>query len=346
MPRTRSVTWAQLKLGVVGIVAMLLVAILVVAVGGTGGFPWQRYPLKTTLADAAGLKSGAVVRLSGKEVGTVTRVEFSGPALEVWMELSRDVRHLVTTASTASVGSLSLLGEPMIDLRAASTGAALEDWAYVRAVGTGAGFSDLTTTANETMADVQTMVADLRAGRGTLGKLFTDDAVYREVNALVTAAGDVARAVRAGRGTLGALTTDRAAYDAMKGAVDNLQTMTARINNGQGAIGRLLNDEAIGRSLANTTASLEQATGRLGRGEGTLGKLMTDEQLYARLTAVSTRMEQIVASLESGQGTVGKLLRDQQLYENMNRAVVELRDLFAEVRKNPKKYLNLKVSIF
>jgi phospholipid/cholesterol/gamma-HCH transport system substrate-binding protein len=50
--------------------------------------------------------------------------------------------------------------------------------------------------------------------------------------------------------------------------------------------------------------------------------------------------------LESGEGTAGQLLRDRQLYENMNGAVLEIRDLVAEIRKDPQRYLRVNVSIF
>jgi hypothetical protein len=40
------------------------------------------------------------------------------------------------------------------------------------------------------------------------------------------------------------------------------------------------------------------------------------------------------------------LLRDKQMYENMNAAVSELRGLLAAIQKDPKKYLNVRVSIF
>ena len=42
----------------------------------------------------------------------------------------------------------------------------------------------------------------------------------------------------------------------------------------------------------------------------------------------------------------GALLQDKQLYENMNTTVSEVRALIAEIRKDPKKYLNVRVSIF
>ena len=59
---------------------------MILAVGGQGGFFWQRYPLKARFADVLGLKPGAVVRLSGKEVGTVTAVEFAGSQVDVTYE--------------------------------------------------------------------------------------------------------------------------------------------------------------------------------------------------------------------------------------------------------------------
>jgi phospholipid/cholesterol/gamma-HCH transport system substrate-binding protein len=57
-------------------------------------------------------------------------------------------------------------------------------------------------------------------------------------------------------------------------------------------------------------------------------------------------VDQLVAGLDAGKGTAGQLLHDQQLYENMNRAATELRDLLAAIRKDPRKYLRVSVSIF
>jgi phospholipid/cholesterol/gamma-HCH transport system substrate-binding protein len=58
------------------------------------------------------------------------------------------------------------------------------------------------------------------------------------------------------------------------------------------------------------------------------------------------RLDTLVTSLNKGDGTAGRLLQDKQLYDNMNSAVLELRGLLTEIKKDPKKYLNVKVSIF
>jgi phospholipid/cholesterol/gamma-HCH transport system substrate-binding protein len=91
---------------------------------------------------------------------------------------------------------------------------------------------------------------------------------------------------------------------------------------------------------------MEAVTGRLSRGEGTAGKLLTDQQLYDRLNSMSSHVDQVMSGLESGRGTAGRLLQDQQLYENMNHAVEELRNLLSDIRKDPRKYLRVNVSIF
>ena len=346
MPRTRSVLWSELKLGVIAIVAIALVVLIIVAIGGQGGFWWQRYPLKTRFETVNGLKNGAVVRLNGKEVGLVTDVQFAGPQIEVSLELSKEVRKLVTTDSIATVGSLSLLGEPIIDVTASATGTPLADWAYVKSGVAGGPFGALTQTATDTMQQANLVLADIRNGRGTLGKFITDDKVYNELDALVTSAAAVTHQLNAGRGTLGGLIKDPAAYNSLKASLDNLNTITTKINNGEGSLGHLLNDQKLGKSLDSMSASAEQITDRINKGDGTLGKLINERQVYDRLNSLMARFDDMAAGLNSGRGTAGKLLQDQALYENMNRTVTELRDLLADIRKDPKKFLNVKVSIF
>ncbi len=84
----------------------------------------------------------------------------------------------------------------------------------------------------------------------------------------------------------------------------------------------------------------------MNRGEGTAGKLLKDQQLYDRFNSISSQVDRLTTDLNQGQGTAGQLLHDKQLYENMNAAASELRGLVADIRKDPKKYLNVRVSIF
>ena len=64
MPRTRSLAWAELKIGVVSIFAIVMATLLIFLLSGVGGFFWQRYGVKTVFANIAGLKTGAPVRVN------------------------------------------------------------------------------------------------------------------------------------------------------------------------------------------------------------------------------------------------------------------------------------------
>lgn len=345
MPRTRSIAWSELKLGVIGIVAAILAVVIILAVGGQGGFFWQRYPLKTTFLDAQGLKPGAVVRLAGKDVGRVKSVEFDNGAIDVSFDVSKNVRPLITDKSLAKIGSVSLLGDSILDIKAARGGSPVADWGYVPSE-EGGMLVNLATSASESLRKAGDLLADARAGKGTVGKLFTDDQLYRDLQHFVASASDVADKLKGGRGTMGQLMNDPAVWSSMKASLENLQGATAKLNSNQGALGRFLNDEDMGKSLASTIANLDETTARLKRGDGTIGKLLTERELYDRLNSVTGRLDTLVANLNTTEGTAGRLLHDQQLYENMNRTVIELRDLVADIRKDPKKYLQFKFSLW
>ena len=295
MPRTRSIAWSEIKLGVVGVVAVLLVTILVVALGGQGGFWWQRYPLKMQFSDAQGLKPGAVVRVSGKEVGTVTAVEFAGAQIDVALELNKDLRPLVTTDSVGTIGSFQALGESIIDIKASPTGTPLNDWRYFKSVEVGT-MADLTTTAAGSLKEASDLIADVRAGRGTLGKLVADDALYRELNQFIIGTR------RHPRPQPGAWHAREPAPGSVRlrgheGVAANLQAMTRRIDEGQGALGRFLNDEAMGSRSATDDGSSSRPPGSAA--EQHAGPAADQSGGVAdRLTSMSTRLDQVVGGLE------------------------------------------------
>jgi phospholipid/cholesterol/gamma-HCH transport system substrate-binding protein len=346
MPRTRSLAWAELKIGLVSIFALVMATVLIFLLSGSGGFFWQRYTVKTVFANIAGLKEGAPVRVAGAEVGSVTGLNFVGDRVEVIMEVNKAHQTRITSSSMASLGSVSLLGEAAVDITASSQGTPVPSWGYVpsgRATGT---IGDVATQASAAIDQASALVNDLRNGRGTIGKLLTDDVLYREMTALVISVEDLTTNINRGRGTLGRLASDPAAARSLEASLENLQAMTARIRAGEGSIGKLLNDDALSRSLTSTTTNLDAITGRLNRGEGTAGKLFNDAELYNRLNSLSDRIDKVMAGLQQGEGTAGQLLQDRQLYENINGTMAELKGLVTDIRRDPKKYLNVKVSLF
>jgi len=346
MPRTRSLAWSELKIGVVTIGAIVIAAATIFSVMGTKGFFWQRYTLKTKFGNVAGLKAGSPVRVSGVEVGSVTDVVFNGDAVDVVFEVNKDVRSRITTNSTAVLGSVSLLGLSAVDISAATNGTPIPENGYVPTGKTSPALSDVTAQASEGIGELTGLIKDMRQGRGTAGKFMTDDKLYNELQQFVAAAGDVTRTIRSGRGTAGKLINDPKIADSLQASLNNLQEMTRRINAGQGSLGKLVNDEAFSNSLTGATANLRTLTDRINRGEGTAGKLVTDPALYNQLKSLADRLDETTKRLNDGEGTIGQLLKDKRLYENINAAVTDVRDLVAAIKKDPKRYLNVRVSIF
>jgi phospholipid/cholesterol/gamma-HCH transport system substrate-binding protein len=346
MPRTRSLAWAELKIGIVSIFAVIMATFMIFLLTGEGGFPWQRYSLKTVFPNVAGLKPGAPVRVAGVEVGAVTDAQFVGDKVEVVLEVAKEHQPRITTESFATLGSVSILGESAVDITPASGGTPIPEWGYVRTGKAAGSLAEVATQATAGIEQLTAIMTDIRAGRGTVGQLFTNDTLYRELSGLVTAAEQVAGNLQQGRGTLGRLINDPAAAKSLEASLANLEGVTAKIRSGEGSIGRLLNDDAMARSLSATTANLDAVTGRINRGEGTVGKLVNDQELYNRLNSMTDRLDKLVAALNQGEGTAGQLLHDKQLYDNMNNAILELKNLIANITKDPKKYLNVKVSLF
>ncbi|HYT76532.1 MAG TPA: MlaD family protein [Vicinamibacterales bacterium] len=346
MPRTRSLAWSELKVGVMAVAALALTAALIIAVGGASGFAWQRYSLNTKFDNVQGLKTGATVRVAGVEVGKVTKVELSGTGVEVGLALKKENQARVTTDSRASIGAMSLLGEPLIDVSPATTGTPLKDGDFLPSRRPPAQFSQMADTASQGLEEATALLKDIRGGKGTVGKLFTDEALYHEFNAFIASANAVTDSLNRGRGTLGKLTNDPKAYDQLNAAMANLQEMTRRINAGEGSLGQLLKDDKLAKSLSAASGNIEQVSGRLNRGDNTAGKLLTERELYDRLNSTVSRLDELTKNLNQGQGTAGQLLHDKRLYDNMNSAATELRDLIAAIKKDPRKYLNVRVSIF
>jgi phospholipid/cholesterol/gamma-HCH transport system substrate-binding protein len=346
MPRTRSLAWTELKVGLVAIIAIGLAMALIFTMGSAGGFFWQRYSLKIMFDDVAGLKAGAPVRIAGVAVGSVEELQFVGDRVEVIIELGDEHQSRVTTGSRATLGSVSLLGEGAVDLTSSTEGTPIPEWGYVPTGRQASTFNEVAADAADGIQEATNLLRDIRSGRGTIGQFFTNDALYKDLNSLVGSAERVTRQISQGQGTLGRLTSDDALYQDINASVRDLNAITTRIRNGEGSVGKFLQDPDLANSLTATSQNIEGVTGKLNRGEGTAGRLLNETVLYDRLNAMVEQLERFTTTLNTGQGTVGQLLNDKQLYENINQTVLELRDFLAEVKKDPKKYLNVKVSIF
>jgi phospholipid/cholesterol/gamma-HCH transport system substrate-binding protein len=346
MPRTRSLKWSELKIGIMAVAALIIAAVLIVTLAGEGGFFWQRYNLKVKFSNASGVQIGSPVRISGVTKGAVRDLQFVGAEVEMALELNEEMRDKVRTTSRATIGAVSLLGEGAVDITASTTGQPIPEWGYVPSDAPPPQLADVTAQANKGIAQINALIEDIRAGKGTVGKLMTDERLYAELQQLTSAARDVTQNLSQGKGTLGQLLNNPESARQLEASMKNLTSITNKINAGEGSLGQLMNDPTFAKNLTAMTSNVEALTGGLNQGKGTMGKLLNDDALYQRLNAVTTNLEVLTGKLTQGQGTMGQLMNDKQLYDNMNRTITEMQTLIANINKDPKKYLNIRMSIF
>src|SRR5262249_3456546 len=162
-------------------VALVIGSALIFTLTGERGFSWQRYSLKTRFPNVAGLAKGSPVRVAGVEVGSVTEITFVEEQVDVTFEVKKDLRTRITDKSQGSLGSVSLLGESAVDITPSTAGTPIPDYGYVmpgRAKGSIADVSEQATTAIE---QITGLLKDIHQGRGTVGKLITDEQLYTDL---------------------------------------------------------------------------------------------------------------------------------------------------------------------
>src|SRR5262245_27132122 len=171
MPRTRSQTWSELKIGVISIVAIVITVVTIFLLTGGSGFWWQRYSLKTRFTNVAGLNPGSPVRLAGVEIGSVTDVALADEQVDVTFEVNKKFGPQITSASVARLGSVSLLGESAIDITPSTAGSPIPQWGYVPSGKPPAALADITDQAGQGINELTALISDIRGGKGTVGKL-------------------------------------------------------------------------------------------------------------------------------------------------------------------------------
>jgi phospholipid/cholesterol/gamma-HCH transport system substrate-binding protein len=81
--------------------------------------------------------------------------------------------------------------------------------------------------------------------------------------------------------------------------------------------------------------------------DSTVRNLATTSANLAKLTAdfqtTTARMNAILTRVDSGQGTLGKLLADTALYGDLRSVVGHLDSIAVDLKKNPRKYINLRI---
>lgn len=351
MASRKQVTWAELRVGLFVLVTLTLLAVFVFYVTGGGNIFAERISYITYLPDVAGLSTGAPVRLAGFAVGSVDRVSLAdfgedrSRRAKVEFQISKEYERYVRSGSLAFITTEGLLGESVLEIDPSLTGEVLPAGGTVPGAQKG-NIKQIVQNVDQITGDVRTLIGDLRAGKGTLGALFVDPSIYNQARDTVAKAQSLVNRAAEGEGTIGRLLVSEDIYDRMKSTVENAEQIVADVKDGKGNLGAFLYDRTIYEKAESVVTRADNVMAKVEAGEGTLGKLIHDDALHNDIQNTFQNVADITRKVNEGEGTFGRALNDTRLYENINNFTSEMRGLLSDFRKNPKKYLRIKFSLF
>lgn len=125
----------------------------------------------------------------------------------------------------------------------------------------------------------------------------------------------------------------RLAIDEMRQTMEQFNhashSLNAMISGNRSKIdGILTNANYASSNLAKVTDSLNQAN---------IGEAVR------KLENSLANVDNILNDVEAGNGTLGKLMKDEAMYNNLNAASEELKELLADFKNNPKRYVHFSV---
>ena len=361
MAQRKQLTWTELRVGLFVLVGLSVLAAGIFYVTGAGTIG-PKYRLITYLPEVSGLANGAPVRLDGVEVGNVESIRLAprvpGKArdknknIEVVMRVSKQYEKDILTDSAASLVTEGLLGNRYVNISLGITGVPLKDGQEVPGTEEKAmkevveRSADLLGNLQALSENVQDLITGVKQGKGSLGKILTDDQAYNHLNGILAKGDALLANVQAGQGTIGKLVVSDEMYNKVDKGLDNVNVILTDVRAQKGTIGKLLYDPSLYDQAKQAMTNGNAMIGDIRAGKGTLGKLATDDTLYTKLRETTENVANASAKLNDNTTTVGKLFTDPKLYDSMTGLTGDLRLLIGDFRQNPKKFLRIKLSVF
>ncbi|HET8655323.1 MAG TPA: MlaD family protein [Longimicrobiaceae bacterium] len=262
-----------------------------------------RYYLNTVVQNAGGMRNGDPVQMRGVNIGRVVNFQMVPGGVGVRMEIEDKYR--VPENSRAEIGSSGLLGGMVVNVIPGPSSNPAESGDTLP--GSSAPGIMGTAAALGTKADTVLARANALLSPSTTG------AVNQSAQQLQTLLTELTALAVEQRKELAAIEAD------LRQSAANTQTATA-------AVARLTSGPELQRSVQH----IDSLTARL-------------DETTVSLNQASTSLATLVNGINSGQGTLGKLTTDDALYQNLTAAANNLNALVADIKANPKRYINVRV---
>jgi phospholipid/cholesterol/gamma-HCH transport system substrate-binding protein len=359
LPSQKQLKWSQLRVGLTVVVASLVLALLLFLMSGTSGLFSTRITLVSFFDNAAGLRVGAPVRLSGVDIGNVVAIRIVPDKdkqltpVKIIMKVGTKYNFNLRRDSVTSLDTAGVLGETYLDIDSSqAVGPPARDGDTLP-THVHPDFNEVVRSSQSTLQNMDALLqradrilAFAESGKGSLGKLIYDPTLYDRLSQTVTEFKQIVDEIAKGQGSLGQLINSNDAYNKFVATLDRMNAVVDDLQQGKGTAGKFLKDPSLYNNANDTVANLKKVSEDLNAGKGTAGRLLKDEELAKKIDTTMTKLAALTSELEAGQGTAGKLFKDDTLYNNANQMLTETQGLIKAIRENPKKYLSIKLHIF
>ncbi len=358
MPSRKEIQWAQLRVGALVLVAVgVLVGLIILMSGSTGGLFAPKLLLRSYFENAAGIKDGAEVTLEGVTIGNVTRVRVipsrNPTPVEVTMTVGAEFTHDLHTDSTASIAQAGVLGDSYVDISSAhASGPPPANHAELKASGSPS-IQDVIRTSQDSIEQIQSLtkkveilVDSLNSGKGTIGQLINDPKLAHKITSIATDLETITGAIASGKGTVGKLVNDDTLYTRASSAIDKLDKITTDLEDGKGSAGKLLKDDSLYNNLNSAVKNTNDLVAQVNSGQGSLGKLVKDPAFAKKLEDTVTNLDSILKGIDEGKGTLGQLAQNRSVYDHADQTLDQAQQLVKSIRDDPKKYLVIRLKLF
>jgi len=310
----------EIKVGIFVLFALIVLGYMSFRLAGENFSSKKGYSLCFVVDTASGLAPNSRVEMAGIPIGYVRKVRLYNGEAKVCLVIYK--KYKIAKDATVWVRTKGILGDKYVEIHQGhlnkgvlppggriakvirpedldelfvDMGPVFQDFKSIanslaKTIGSKQGEENIKETLNNirsATASLKVITSDIKSGKGTLGKLLTDDSIYYQLKDTIASINKVANNLNQGKGTIGKLLTDDTIYMQLKDTMFTLRKTVAslniiadRIKKGEGTLGKLIYSEDIYNKLQDTVNNLDKLTKNLNNGKGTLGKLLTDDSLY------------------------------------------------------------------
>lgn len=324
MKRSSFITWDQLKVGGLILLAAAVIGVAIYKLGKAANLFSKRYELVAFLKEAPSLRVGGSVLVAGQLAGAIREITFlpvdadTMRNLRLVIAIDEKLHEQVRGDSRVHVKTLGLLGDKVIDISPGTPKARI--------------LQNGDTIQVEPTLDYEEVLAKAAGAVDDLVSLTHD--LNRMTSNLV-----------AGKGTIGQLLTNPALYDQLEGTLARTNDMLTRVQSSKGTLSRILDDPSLYDHMVATVASVDSLLVAARSRNGTVGRLLTDTTLYAQgaemlktFSSIAQNADSLMKSIQAGHGLVGRALTDDALYDSMSKLVRDFTALLADIKKDPSRY--------